>query len=122
MKMGQKRTEKRKPIKKRSKIKPISKKRQSQLPEYNRLIKQLRELCENRSELSGNRGDWRFDFSVVPHHIMGRVGDRLTDPFNIIFLTPSEHDSMDFYGFDKKQSLLEYIKKVRIKQGYKEQI
>ena len=113
-KIGQKRTEPKKQINR------VSKKLKAKLPGYNALVEDLRTLCENRSELSGEQGDFRFDFSVVPHHIMGRVGARLTDPFNIIFLTPSEHDMMDFYGWEKKQRLLEYIKPIRLKQGYKE--
>ncbi|KKL60063.1 hypothetical protein LCGC14_2209100 [marine sediment metagenome] len=104
----------------RSPIRKRSKKLQSKLPGYNALVKELREGCGDRSELSGESGDWRFDYSVEPHHIEGRDGSRLTDPFNIIMLTTAEHEEQDSNGWERKQALLAYIKPIRIKQGYEQ--
>ncbi len=98
----------------------VSKKLQARLPAYNVLIKELREGCGNRSELSGMMADWLTWWNVEPHHIGGRIGDNLTNPFNIIMLTRGEHDIQDSNGWERKQELLNYIKVIRLKQGYKE--
>ena len=98
----------------------VSKKLQARLPAYNALIKELREGCGNRSELSGDQGDWRTDYNVEPHHIGGRIGNDLINPFGIILLTREEHDIQDSNGWERKQELLNYIKVIRLKQGYVE--
>ncbi len=88
------------------------------MPEYNKLITELRDQCNNRSELSGERSDWRSDFSAEPHHIMGRIGKDLINVFNIILLTRNEHTAQDNNGYEEKRKLLEYIRPIREKQGY----
>ena len=88
------------------------------MPEYNKLITELRDQCNNRSELSGERSDWRSDYNAEPHHIMGRIGKDLINPFNIIFLTSTEHAMQDKNGYEEKRRLLEYIRPIREKQGY----
>ena len=93
----------------------------AKLPEYTALVKELRDGCGNRSELSGDMADWRSDGHVEPHHIDGRNGKRLTDPFNIILVNRSEHLVIEeSNGWEAKQKLKEYIRPIRIKQGYKE--
>ncbi len=97
-------------------MRPISKKRQAQMPEYHALVEQLRSECNNRSELSGEQGEWP---GVSPHHIMGRDGWRLTDPFNIIFLTDIQHKDIHKHNtLERKQALSKYIRPIRAKQGY----
>ena len=104
---------------KRSRIKPVSDKMRARLIPYRELVIELRELCGNKSELSGERADFRSDFLVEPHHIMGRTGKRLTDVRNILMVTRSEHDAQNCNNYQAKQKLLEYIRPIREKQGYK---
>ena len=99
-------------------IRQISKKRQKELPAYNKLINKLGTLCGNKSELSGDKPNWQFNYKVVPHHIMGRAGPMLSDPFNIIILTPPEHDAQDGNNNDDKMKLLAFIRPIRIAQGF----
>ncbi len=96
-----------------SRMRPVSKKMKARLFEYHALVEKLRSECNNRSELSGDKGDWRTDYNVEPHHIMGRTGKRLTDVFNILMVTRSEHDAQDSNNHQAKQKLLEYIRTVR---------
>lgn len=107
---------------KRKKINPISKKRKGQMPEYRAVVKKLRTLCNNRSELSGEKPDWRYGYKVEPHHIYGREGSKLTDPFNIIMITSSEHDEQDGNTYEEKQALLAFVRSVRLKQGFELQV
>lgn len=84
-------------------------------------MKKLRELCENRSELSGDVSDWQSIFKVDPHHIEGRNGKRLLDPFNIIMVTRNEHTAIEEERSSySKEQLLEIVKAIRIKQGFEE--
>lgn len=99
-------------------MRPISKKRQSQMPEYHALVEQLRSKCNNRSEITESGGTWETEWNVEAHHILGRTGKRLTDPFNIIMLTRKEHDAQDGNNHQAKQKLLEYIYPIRKSQGY----
>ena len=104
-------------------MKKISDKRKAQLPEYYALVVKLAELCGNRSELSGDRPtEWQAGFRVEPHHILGRRGKWLLNPFNIILLTATEHTREQQYkdGYIGKEALTKLIRSVRIKQGYKE--
>ena len=100
-------------------MRKVSNKMRAKLSQYTSLVKELRELCGNRSELSGNQSDWRTEFNVEPHHITGR-GKHLLNPFSIIMVTRAEHDEQDSNNFEAKQKLLEYIKPKRLRQGYKE--
>ena len=97
-------------------MRPVSKKMQARLLEYHALVDKLRSECNNRSELSGEQGDW---LGVSPHHILGRVSNGLDNPFNIIFLTDLEHKDIHSHNTrERKQALLEYIRPIREKQGY----
>ncbi len=103
---------------KKSKLRPVSKKLQKKLPEYRHIVDELKKLCKNRSEISGNRGDFRTDFQVEPHHIQGRTGKLLTDVFNIVMVTRSEHDKQDGNTYKEKTELLHLVHQIRIRQGY----
>jgi len=109
---------------KRTRIKSISEKRKAEMAEYKQLEKKFRILCGNRSELSGDYADWRTHWDVEGHHINGRNGKRLLDPFNIIMLTRHEHDREEgnIRGEPPTdpQKLLEIVRKIRIAQGFKE--
>ena len=117
MKMGQKRDS----TEPRKKLKPISDKMAKKLPTYRALINELRRKCGNRSELSGEMGDWRTVFRVEPHHIKGRVGKHLTNPFEILMCTRTEHLEEEAHKTtERKQELLDFIRPRRIAQGYVE--
>lgn len=100
-------------------LRTMSKKRQSDLTRYFNLKQRLFELSRNKSELSGHRPDWQSSFVVEPHHIKGRTGHKLYDPFNIILLTANEHRFYQEHMSDaNKQYLLELVRPIRIKQGF----
>ena len=108
----------------RAKIKPVSDKMTKLLREYNKLVNLLRGLCENKSEFDGALPDWQSDYKVEPHHIGGRNGKLLLDPFNIIMLDRNRHDiEQGKIKGDKhsKQELLAIVKKIRLSQGFKEE-
>ena len=93
------------------------------MPEYIRLIKKLRELCDNKSELSGANPDIWSNYLAEPHHIRGRVGSLFLDPYNIILLTRFEHDIEEGKIRGEKigkERLLQLVKALRDKQGFKE--
>ena len=105
----------------RKKLNPISKKRQTIMLEYHVLIEKLRDLCGNVSELSGARPDWSSDYKVDPHHIGGREGTLLLDPFEIIMLVRNEHlvEQGQIPGDKKgKDYLLWLVKSIRSRQGW----
>ena len=108
-KMGQKKDS----TEPKKRINPVSKKRQKEMPEYNRLVNKLTALCNNKSELSGELG-------VESHHIIRGTSRHLLNVFEIIMLTPAEHILADSYGYDKKQELLDFIKPIRVSQGFTE--
>lgn len=106
---------------KQTPIRPISQKRQAELERYYPLVIKLRKLCGNRSELSFDFPDWQSKFLLEPHHIEGRIGKRLLDPFNIILATRNEHTAIEEERSPyTKEQLLEIVKAIRIKQGFKE--
>ena len=112
---------------KRTPLRKVSKKLKTQFPEYNALIIKLRELCQNKSELSGKVADWQSSYMVEPHHINGRSGARLLDPWNIIMLRRDEHDieegkipGTNLFPKVGKEKLMSIIKPIREKQGFKE--
>lgn len=107
----------------KSKLNPVSKKRQAILPEYNALITKLIYLSGNISELSGKRPDWSSNYFCEPHHILGRIGKLLIDPMNIILLTHLEHmiENGQILGDKKgKEYLLWLVKSIRNRQGWNE--
>ena len=106
-------------------LKPISNKRQVQLREYYTLVTKLRELCHNKSELNGHRPDWQSLYLVDPHHIGGRNGERLLDPFGIILLTRTEHDIQEgkINGVKlSEEDLYNIVYPLRIAQGFKPKV
>ena len=112
------------PLKRYKGINKISDGRKEQDEIYFPLVAKLWELCKNRSELSGKRADWQSNWEVEPHHIDGRIGDRYTDPFNIIMLTRPEHDKEEGKIRGVKPTdpeiLKAIVRRIRLKQGFKE--
>jgi hypothetical protein len=106
-----------KPLNKRSK------KMKKLVPKLADLYTKLRRYCHNRSELSGKRSDWRSGGFVSPHHIGGRIGDRLLDPFGIMMMTAEEHDieTNHLPGCHTKEELLAIVRPIRLAQGFKEE-
>lgn len=110
------------PLKSKTGLKPFSKKRAKQMIEYDKLVIKLRYLCDNKSELSGAYPCYLSDFKIDPHHIDGREGKLLLNPFNIICLTRTEHSYIQEHNTtEKKQELLAIVKKIRLSQGFKEE-
>jgi len=93
----------------------VSKKRRIEVRKYRILEIELRQKCENLSELSGRTPDWQSDYLVEGHHITGRTGKKVYNPFNIIMLTRSEHDTIK--KTHTEAELLALVRRIRIKQG-----
>ena len=108
---------------KKTKIKPISEKRRVQLRDFLSLRIYLTDQCKNKSELSGKEPDWQSGFLVEAHHITGRTGKRLLDPFNIIMLTRDEHSIENDHkeGCHTKEELREIVYNIRKKQGFEQE-
>lgn len=100
-----------------SSLKPVNERRQAELDKFYALDKILRPKTKGRSELNGSRGDYRTGFGVEPHHIRGRRGKRVYDPFNIIYLTRAQHDTIKL--MHSEEELEAIVKPIRIKQGFK---
>jgi len=106
---------------KRRPLKPISDKRKDEIAIYNALKDILIGDCYYNgdypvSELSGN-----ISISgLSPHHIDGRRGLRLIDPFNIIVIDEeTEHkQETKHHTFERIQELLVFIKPIRLAQGF----
>ncbi len=107
-------------VMKQTPIKRVSDKRAGQLIEYHALIKKLRGLCDNKSELSGKEPNWRR--IAEPHHIDHRENERLLNPFGIIMLLRREHEieQQHLPGCHTKEYLLALVHGIRIKQGFKD--
>ena len=97
-------------------MKRVSDKRAAQLADYNLLVAHLKGLSHAKSELSGKVG------ALVPHHIDGRRGKRLLNPFNIILLSEEEHTGDDgiqaHNTWEQKQKLAALVKEIRLRQGF----
>lgn len=102
-------------------LKRVSPKRAPKLRTYNAVRDRLIELSGGKSELSGIPFDDTIPGKVSPHHILGRAGARLTNPFGIVILRECEHwVAQENMSWEAKQALLAYIKPIRIAQGFKE--
>lgn len=95
-------------------MKPISPKRQAQLDEYYALRHTLIEYANKRSELDGRLSD-----NLEPHHIDGRRGKRLTDPFNIILLSRFQHETEGAnHNWERIAELKAKVRPIRLRQGF----
>lgn len=103
---------------KRKSIRPVSKKRDMELRIFRELDAVLRPKTGGVSELDGTRGEWPTHRWPEPHHIEGRRGKRVYDPFNIIYLTRTQHNNPAI--INDKERLLAIVRPIRIKQGFKE--
>lgn len=96
-----------------STLRRVSPKMAERLREYQLLVTQLRYLAHGRSELSGKKA------RLEPHHIDGRRGWRLINPFNIILVTYTEHRYLQAHNsYEQRQMLLAIIRPRREKQGF----
>lgn len=121
VKMGQKRTE---PLifhaTRQEPMRSVSPKHKQELREYNKIREKIMGLAGFKSELSGIPDTGTIEGALEIHHITGRIGQRLINPFNLILLTHSEHFvCQDTMSWEHKQELLEYIRPIRLAQGFK---
>jgi len=103
---------------KRRPIKRVSLKRKAQNAEYEKLRDRLLLMAGGKSELS--RQMCRLYDSLIPHHIDGRRGARLIDPFNIIIILENAEHSEEtaHHTFERIQELKKIVREIRIKQGF----
>jgi hypothetical protein len=114
-----------KPIK-RTALRAVSQKRQAQMKAYYSLVAKLKYESLGMSEWDGEIAeDYDDDGAVVillePHHIDGRENDRLTNPFNIILLTATQHRTFTaHHSWEVIQALKLWVRGLRLEQGFKE--
>jgi hypothetical protein len=109
---------------KRTALRAVSQKRQAQKNEYRKLLGKLYD-GSGISEWNGDRdGHWEGDRYIglrEPHHIDGRTGARLLDPFNIILLTPAQHRTFQAHNsWEVRVALKLWVRGLRLEQGFKE--
>ena len=98
-------------------INRISKRRTKERQQYVKISNELKTKANYRSELSGDKADWR---GIQCHHINGRNGTDYLNPFNMIILNAVEHDLEEKHKTpERKEFLLRFIKPIRLLQGYK---
>ena len=111
---------------KRRPIKQISCKRKAQNAQYAELRDRLFLLASGFSEYASNKGLAKMTIScskgqLEPHHIDGKQGKRLIDPFNIIICTTVEHCYFQAHNsYEQRQRLLAIVRPIRLAQGFRE--
>jgi hypothetical protein len=105
---------------KRRPLKPISDKRKDEIAEYNKLKAKL--IMDRwrgfyfESELNGV-----LTKEIELHHIDGRQNGRLTNPFNVIAISRSQHEyETAHHDYESIQSLKALVRPIRLAQGFKE--
>ncbi|MCK9369913.1 hypothetical protein M0R04_08415 [Candidatus Dojkabacteria bacterium] len=101
-------------------LKKVSPKQAKRLAELNKLTTKLKEFTRvgssnmYKSELKGIN-----TAHIESHHITGRIGKRLLNPFNIVMLSGTQHFIEQAHmSYERKQELLALIKPIRLKQGF----
>ena len=110
---------------KKSRIKRQSSKKAIEEKRWRALEHDLHLMNTNRSEYTGKfptePDDWVTCYQVEYHHIRGRRGKRVYDPFNVIALTPTEHkrieDEIDKVSEEELESI---VRPIRINQAFEE--
>ena len=103
-------------------MKRISDKRAAQLADYDKLISNLAAFALYRTELEEAPSVWNPTARLEAHHIDGRRGDRLLDPFNIIIVTAEQHREIHQHNtWEQKQKLLALVKEIRLRQGFSQE-
>jgi len=107
-------------------VRHISSKQSARLREYQKIREVLyrKNEAENRgrSEWSGKPPSYSFSLGECVcenHHIEGRTGGRLCDPFNQILLTFEEHRAAENNEITKEE-LRDKVRPIRIRQGFVE--
>lgn len=107
-------------------MRQISPKQSARLGEYRKIRELLYRLNEEenggRSEYSGKLATYSpalDGYTLEDHHVHGRIGRRLCDPFNQILLTSEEHRAAENNEITKEE-LRDKVRPIRIKQGFKE--
>ncbi len=108
------------PVKKNRKpIRHMSKLEEKRQAEYREVRAIVRSKGFNVSELSGEPATWESGFIIELHHIRGRKGPLLCDPFNWIFLTNAQHVYYQKHPTEENRLYLKSIVfEIRIQQGY----
>lgn len=104
---------------KQSTLKPISSKRQGQIADYIALKIQLLALNNCLDTMRGP-SEWNGEIGQLElHHIDGRQGKRLSDPFNVILITRDQHLAFHRHNsWEVKQALKLWVYGIRIRQGF----
>ena len=101
-------------------MKKVSDKRRLELAEYKVVVAKLLDLSRGFSELPPNKYVGREYLN--PHHIYGRRGWHLTDPFNIILTGGNEHtgdNGIQAHNTPElKAKLAGIVKEIRLRQGF----
>ena len=104
---------------KQTKLRAVSTKRAAHNEAYRDLIDKLFHEAMPCSEWDGTVEISYGHYVLEPHHIDGRRGKRLLDPFNIILLTPEQHRTFQAHNsWEVRQALKLWVYGLRIQQGF----
>lgn len=104
-----------------STLRPRSEKRAAQEKNYREILAKII-WRKNAHDLDRSEWDGTFGRLIEAHHIDGRRGDRLCDPFNIILLTPAQHRTFQAHNsWEVRQALKAWVYELRIQQGFKDE-
>ena len=105
-------------------MRQVSPKQSQRLKEYRRVRDCLYQLNavgnHGRSELSGKPATYSYNLGEVAlelHHVCGRIGDKLCDPYGMILITFEEHRDCENNEYTKEE-LLSIVEPIRRKQGW----
>lgn len=105
---------------KQSPIRAVSTKRAAQNTEYRWLCQFLDRETPYACEWCGNT--WCGEIGIENHHIDGRRGARLLDPFNIIRLCRRCHTVFQAHNsWEVRQALKLWVRPLRLAQGFKDE-
>ncbi len=108
-------------------MEPVSPKRETENAEYGKLLTKLiggvytfGAKYTFTSELRGDNSELIGSDYIEPHHISGRRGERLLNPFSIIMITPDRRRyETAHHTFERIQELKDIVRPIRIAQGWK---
>jgi hypothetical protein len=100
-------------------LRQVSVKRAAQTREYNRIRAFIIASTHGYSEYTGLKATTQ---ELVIHHIDGRRGLRLLDPFNMIVVKqePEHVELGKCHNYEQIQELKKIVRPIRLAQGFKE--
>jgi hypothetical protein len=104
----------------RKPLRKVSPKQSKENAECQKIVNQLRDLCGDKSELQGVMTYKRNSHNTEPHHLKGRHGKHLINPFEILMCYANQHDYRQKHLKETRETDLQLVREIRLRQGFKE--